>query len=102
MEACRVARTRPHLSLQILESALRRGLLGLLLAPPGADADLIAMHGRPDLEAAVVRRPELACHLVAHHVSVPREPLLELRLEVEAPPGSVGGLPRGRPGYRPR
>src|SRR4051794_31344146 len=57
-EASRVARTAS--ALQRLERVLRGRLLGLLLAPAGSDADLIAAHRRPDLEAAVVRRPGLA------------------------------------------
>ena len=64
-------------------------LLGFFLASSRADADLIPGHRRPNLEAAVMGRAGLTRYLVKHGLPLAGEPLLELRLEVEALEGSL-------------
>ena len=68
---------------ECLERLARRFLLGILLRPPTAGTDLLAVDQRGAREAAVVRRPFGLEHRVDHLLASPRKLLLELRLEVD-------------------
>src|SRR5688572_13210683 len=81
--------TRPGLALegglcgiQQLQRNAGGLLLGLLLRAAAARSERAAVHLRDGLEEPIVGRALLGDDPVAHDLSPPREPLLELALEV--------------------
>ena len=85
-------RSAPHR----LERRLRGLLLGVLLAPALATADLGSIDPRDDAERPVVRWPLLGDDGVGDERAATRKPLLQFRLEVNGPLERVGELGRER------
>src|SRR6202035_3927674 len=86
---------RSH-ALQPLDCDARGLLLGVLLAPAAPAAQLLSVDPRHHHVGALVRRPLLAGHLVAHLRATPRQQLLERGLEVHGVLESLLDLRRER------